>query len=156
MAKNNVVGFEGHLPWDKTMPSDIKRYSSLIANHTIVMGANTFKEQDHARSKSRVVVLSRDKMELPNGVDSVHSVDEILALNTPENEVFVTGGGGVFHLLIEYADKLYLTIIDHEFQGDTFFPEINEGLWSLTSEEKFKKDDYNKYDYSFQTYERKR
>lgn len=156
MSSNNVIGNKGHLPWGHDMPSDIKRYSDLIEGHTIVMGSNTYGEADHARSKSKIAVLSRQKMYLPDGVKLLHNVDEVRALNKSDEELFITGGGGVFGQMIEYADRIYLTRIEEEFEGDVFFPQIDEQDWELTREESFKKDSDNKYDYSFLTYERKR
>ncbi len=156
VGKNSVIGFNGHLPWGKTMKNDIKRYSTLIAGQTIVMGANTFSEPDHARSKSEVVVLSRREMDLPENVRQVHSVEEVLELASSGDELIVTGGAMVFHLMIEYTDKIYLTLIDAEFEGDVFFPEVNKKAWKIVSREEYKKDDKNKYDYSFLTYERRR
>ena len=122
MAKNNVIGNQGHLPWGHDMPNDAKRYTDLIRGHTIVMGASTFGEADHNRSDSRVVVLSRRELELPDGVRLAHSVDDVIALDEPGQEMFVTGGGGVFHLMLEHVSRLFLTVIDQEFEGDVLFP----------------------------------
>jgi len=153
MGRNNVIGNKGHLPWGHDMPSDAKRYADLIRGHTIVMGTSTFGEADHARSESRVVVLSRRDIELPEGVGLVHSVDDVIALDSPDEEIFITGGGGVFHLMLEHVYRLFLTVIDEEFEGDVLFPDVNEAQWKLTTQQDFEKDDKNKYDYSFLTYE---
>ena len=155
MGKNNVIGNKGHLPWGHDMPSDAKRYTDLIRGHTIVMGANTFSEADHARSECRVVVVSRKEVDLPEGVNLARSVEDVLALVKSDEELFITGGGGVFHLMIEHTNKIYLTVINEEFEGDVFFPEVDEKLWKLTIKQGFEKDDRNKYGYSFLTYERK-
>lgn len=155
MARNNVIGNKGHLPWGHDMPSDIKRYTDLIRGHTIVMGASTFGEADHVRSDSKVVVLSSREIELPESTRLVHSVDEVMALDNSDEEIFITGGGIVFHLMLEHVDRLFLTVIDEEFEGDAFFPVVDEALWKLTTKHDFKKDSKNKYDYSFLTYERR-
>lgn len=152
MAKNNVIGNKGHLPWGHDMPSDIKRYTDLIQGRTIVMGASTFAEADHVRSESRVVVLSRRDIDLPQGVGLAHSVEDVLALDQPDEELFITGGGGVFHLMLEHVHRLYLTVINEEFEGDVFFPEIDKNVWELITKQDFEKDDKNSYDYSFLTY----
>ena len=152
MARNNVIGNQGHLPWGHDMPSDIERYTGLIRGRTIVMGANTFSEADHVRSESKIVVLSRKELNLPEGVSVVHSVEDVLALNKPDEELFITGGAGVFHLMLKHVNKIYLTVIDKDFEGDVFFPEVDEKLWELTTKQDFEKDLRNKYDYSFLTY----
>ena len=133
MAKNNVIGDKGRLPWGYDMPSDIQRYTDLIRGHTIVMGARTFGEADHTRSGSKVVVLSRREIDLPEGVGLVHSVEDVIALDKPGEELFITGGGGVFHQMIEHVDRLFLTVIDQEFDGDVFFPEIPKEFSQLKS-----------------------
>lgn len=154
MSKNRVIGKNGHLPWGNTMPKDKKRYEDLVAGKTILMGTKTYSEADHARDKSKIVVISRRDLELPEGVRLVHSPHKALELG--ETDLFVTGGGQVFSLMISHADRIYLTVIGEEFEGDAFFPEINEDEWSITGREDYKKDENNKYDYSFITYERKK
>ncbi len=154
MSKNRVIGSHGKLPWGKTMANDIKRYTGLIKGKTIVMGAKTYAGADHARNKSSVVVLSRKDLNLPKNVTKVSSVEELLELDSGESELFITGGGIVFKLMLQHADKVYLTVIGEEFRGDAFFPELDEAAWELTAEENFQKDANNKYDYSFLTYER--
>lgn len=156
MSSNNVIGNKGHLPWGHDMPSDIKRYSDLIKGHTIVMGSKTYGEADHARSKSKIVVLSRQEMNLPDDIRLLHNVDEVLALDKSDEELFITGGGGVFGQMIEYADRIYLTRVEEEFEGDVHFPRVDENDWELTQEESHKRDSDNKHDYTFLTYERKR
>ncbi len=152
MARNNVIGNKGHLPWGHDMPGDAKRYTDLIRGRTIVMGTSTFGEADHARSESRVVVLSKRDIELPEGVGMVHSVEDVISLDNPDDEIFITGGGKVFHLMLEHVNRLFLTVIDEEFEGDVLFPDVNEAQWKLTAQQDFEKDDKNKYDYSFLTY----
>lgn len=155
MSKNRVIGDHGKLPWGKTMADDIKHYTDLIAGKTIAMGANTYRGADHTRDKSKVVVLSRRELDLPENVKQVSSPEEIIELSEGD-DLFVTGGGQVFGLMIEHADKIYLTIIDEEFDGDASFPEIDESRWSIIEKNDYKADENNKYDYSFITYERKR
>lgn len=152
MARNKVIGNQGHLPWGHDMPSDAERYAGLIRGQTIVMGTNTFSEADHVRSESKIVVLSRKNVSLPEEISMVHSVEDVLALSNPDEELFITGGAGVFHLMLEHANKIYLTVIDQEFEGDVFFPEVDQNLWELTTKQDFGKDHRNKYDYSFLTY----
>ncbi len=155
MGRNNAIGFKGRLPWGKSMKSDIRHYSGLISGKTIVLGTKTFAQQDHARSKANVLVLSRQRMELPEGIGQVHSLEEVLELGKGEDDLMITGGGGVFHLMIDYADKLYITLIDENFEADVFFPEIDENEWEITSEEKHKSDEDNPCDYVFRIYERR-
>lgn len=155
MSKNYVIGDHGKLPWGKTMPKDVKRYTDLIIGKTIVMGTKTYLGADHTRSKSNVVVISRSELDLPDNVKQVNSVEKVLELDEEGKELFITGGGVVFELMIEHADKLYLTLIHEEFEGDVLFPEIDENTWEVSSREDFQKDDANKYDYSFLTYTRK-
>ncbi len=153
MARNRVIGHKGRLPWGHDMPSDIKRYTDLIRGQTIVMGSNTYGKADHARSESTVVVLSRKSLELPADASLAHTVNDVMALDDGDSEIFVTGGGEVFQLMLEHTNRLFLTIIDENFAGDVLFPAVDEAHWKLTDKQDFKKDDRNKYDYSFLTYE---
>lgn len=155
MSKNRVIGNQGKLPWGKTMPSDIKRYLEIIDGKTIVMGAKTYAGADHARDKSQIVILSRRDLELPDGVRQVKSVDEILALEKEIGDIVVTGGGQVFKLMIEHADRLYLTVVDEVFEGDAFFPEVDENKWVIEQSDKHPKDELNAYGYEFVDYIRK-
>ncbi len=83
----------------------------------------------------------------------VRSIEDILALNSPANEIFVIGGGEVYRQLMPYADRLYITRIHHTWDdADTFFPTIDESQWSVESEERHQADEQNPYDYTFQTY----
>jgi dihydrofolate reductase len=92
-------------------------------------------------------------MELPEDVGLAHSVKDVLALDSPDKEIFITGGGHVFRLMLEHANRLFLTVIDKDFPGDVFFPNVDEAQWKLTEKQVFKNDRKNKYDYSFLTFE---
>jgi len=153
MARNRVIGHKGKLPWGHNMPRDIRRYSDLIRGRTIVMGSKTYAEADHSRSESAVTVLSRKPLLLPDGVGLVNSASDVIAMTGRHKEIFVTGGGEVFQLMLEHADRIFLTIVEHEFEGDVFFPDIDAARWELLEKRNFKKDGENKYDYSFLTYE---
>ena len=91
----------------------------------------------------------------PAGVLVAHSIDQALQLVAGDNEVFVFGGAQIYQQMLPRADRLYLTSIHEEFEGDTKFPEFEESDWQLISEENQEPDEKNPYPYSFLVYEKK-
>jgi dihydrofolate reductase len=91
----------------------------------------------------------------PEGVLVVHSVEQALQMAAGDDEVFVAGGAQIYQQMFPRADRLYLTSIHEEFEGDTDFPEFEESDWQLISDEGYEPDEKNPYAYSFLIYEKK-
>jgi dihydrofolate reductase len=123
--------------------------------HTVVMGRKTFASIGRPLPGRKNVVLTRDPSFTAAGCAVVHSVGEALDECAGE-EVYVIGGAEVFRQFYPYAAKMYVTLLDHEFAGDTFFPEIDENIWVQTEKRKGVTDEKNPYTYYFITYERKK
>lgn len=149
--RNGLIGSEGKLPWH--LPADLKHFKKLTIGHPVVMGRRTFESLGKPLSNRRNVVLTKDYRFKAEGAETVHSVEEALQILT-EGEVFVIGGAQVFKDFLPWADRIYLTVIDQEFAGDTFFPEFNQEDWFLVSETAGKVDDENPYFHRFLVYER--
>ena len=98
-------------------------------------------------------VVTRDKGYKVEGCEMFYSIDEVLKACNDE-EIFITGGAEIFSKFLPYADKLYITLINESFEGDTFFPAINEENWKLVSNIKGERDEKNPYDYDFMVYEK--
>jgi dihydrofolate reductase len=154
MDKNQVIGANNDLPWH--LPNDLKFFKEKTTGNTIIMGRKTFDSIGRALPNRRNVVLSRQKVELPTGVELIHDVDTILNWDKdhPGEELFVIGGGGLFKQILPHADRMYVTLIDEEFDGDVFFPEFSLGDWKESSRVKGMKDEKNPYDYFFIQYDR--
>lgn len=156
MDKNNVIGHNNDLPWE--LPLDLKFFREVTTGHTIIMGRKTFDAIGRILPERKNVILTRrDASEFPEGVVVIDDINEVYEWNkqNPEEEYFVIGGGEVFKQSFPYVDRLYITLIDHSFEGDVYFPKYNEDEWELTSEEKGIRNDENPYDYYFLQYDRK-
>jgi len=153
IGKNNEIGKKNELLWN--LPADMKHFREVTSEHTVIMGQKTFESIGRPLPNRRNIVITLDKNYLRHGVDIVYSVEELDTLLKKENdesirqaqgeEIFVIGGGQIYKLFIEKADKLYITHVDAEFpDADTFFPEIDKNKWEKIKSEKHLKDDLNK------------
>ena len=155
MAENRVIGRDGGLPW--RLPDDLKHFKRLTVDHTVIMGRKTFDEIRRPLANRRNVVISRNPDFRPPGATVVPSLREALALGATEREVFVIGGGEIYRLALPVADRIYLTVVHAEVDGDTWFPafERSDG-WVLVSEETHARDARHAHAFTFRTYERVR
>lgn len=155
MGKNHVIGSNNQMPWH--LPKDLKHFKETTMNHTIIMGRKTFESIGRALPKRKNVVLTRNKtINLPSNVDIIDDFDTIIKWheNRPEDEFFVIGGGSIYKQILPHAHRMYITCIDEEFTGDTFFPTFDKKEWTLTEKTKGPRDENNDYDYYFLQYDR--
>ena len=154
VAKNNVIGKDNQLIWH--LPEDLKRFKRLTTNHTIIMGRKTFESLGRVLPNRKHVILCNDA-EMNIDDENVEILDDISKLKKykdSEEENFVIGGATIYKLLMPYADKMYVTHINEEFEGDVYFPEISKKDWKITEREKGLRDEKNPFDYEYVTYER--
>jgi dihydrofolate reductase len=148
------IGINNELPW--RMPTDLKRFQQLTTAKIVVMGKNTYESIGRPLPNRVNIVLTRDTSYNPTidlACAVANNIETVLRINNDNVEIFVIGGSSIYNLFLPYADRLYITEIDHEFQCDAFFPEIGEE-WVEISREKHQKDEKNKYDYDFVIYEK--
>lgn len=139
VANNRVIGKGGKLPW--RLPEDLKYFRRLTEDHIVIMGRKTFESiRKPLPKRVNIVVTSRVGYD-PGGVLVVSSLDaalerakQILESRAPkkDDEVFVIGGAQIYREAIEKADKIYLTEIEADFEGDAFFPEIDMEKWKVS------------------------
>jgi dihydrofolate reductase len=158
IGKNNEIGKKNALLW--ALPADMKHFRDLTRGHTVIMGQKTFESIGLPLPNRRNIALTQDNSFKPQGVEVAHSLEELEKLlketGKPDEEVFIIGGGQIYKLFINKADKLYTTRVDAEFpDADTYFPVIDEKIWQKTKSKIFKKDELNKYDLEFTEYIRK-
>ena len=155
VAKNNVIGTENKLIWH--LPEDLKRFKRLTTGHTIIMGRKTFESLGRVLPNRKHIVLCNDaEMNIDDeNVEVIDSIDKIEKYENSEEENFVIGGASIYKLLLPKASKLYITKINQEFDGDVYFPEINENEWKIVEREQGIKDEKNPYDYEYITYVRR-
>ncbi len=154
-AKNNTIGKDNKLLWN--IPDDLKRFKELTTNHNIIMGRKTFESIGRILPNRKHIVFSQNpdfKVNNEN-VEIVHSMLQIQQYIEDENENFVIGGAMIYNLLMPYVTKMYVTEIDKEFEGDTFFPRINSDIWEEISREEGPEDSKNNFKYEYVTYKRK-
>ncbi|WP_077326592.1 dihydrofolate reductase [Virgibacillus siamensis] len=155
MDKHKTIGLNNDLPW--RLPNDLKFFKEKSTGNTIIMGRKTFESMGKPLPNRKNVVVTRSQSDFPNEVEVIHDLDTIYNWNSenPGEELFVIGGGNIFRQVLPHADRMYITWIDEDFKGDTFFPEFNEADWELTSKVKGEKNEKNPYDYYFLQYDRK-
>ena len=153
-AKNNIIGKDNKLVWN--LPEDLKHFKELTDGHTIIMGRKTFESLGEVLPNRKHIIFSQnaDLKTNDENVQVVHSLLEIQELIEEKDEAFVIGGSMIYNFLMPYVKKMYVTEINEEFDGDTFFPKINTDIWKETKREKGIKNEENKLDYDFVTYER--
>lgn len=154
-AKNNVIGKNNELIWH--LPEDLRRFKALTTGKVIIMGRKTFESLGRVLPNRKHVIFTRNldfTIENEN-VEIVHDLSEIQKYIDSEDECFVIGGGLIYNMLMPYADKIYATVINQDFDGDTYFPVINEKEWEIEKTEKGLKNEDNPYDYEYIDYVRR-
>lgn len=155
VAKNNVIGKDNKLLWH--IPEDLRRFKKLTEGHTIIMGRKTFEALGKLLPNRKHIILSASgqiKTE-HNDIEIVKDIDMLDKYINSDEECFVIGGGMIYNVLIPYTNKMYITKVKHEYEGDTHFPKIDMKDWQIIDIEKGLKDDENPYDYEYITYIRK-
>ena len=152
-AKNNVIGKNNEIIWK--LPTDMKRFKDLTTGHVIIMGRKTFESIGRVLPNRKHIIFSQNpdfKVEDEN-VEIVHSMLQIQQYIEDENENFVIGGAMIYNLLMPYVNKMYITQIDKEFEGDAFFPRVDSEKWEEI--ERLPQINENGINYEFITYKRK-
>ena len=146
MGKNRVIGRDGKLPWN--MPSDLKFFRDKTKGKPIIMGRKTFESMKNPLPDRKNIVVTHDKSYKVKNAVVVHSIDEALKAAGNVEDVMVIGGQKIFEQFMQKANRIYLTIIEDNFDGDAFFPKLGNE-WKEVKKEKHKADEKNPYDYSF-------
>lgn len=155
IGNSNVIGKDNKLIWH--LPNDLKRFKELTTGKTIIMGRKTFESLGRVLPKRKHIVLCRSgKLNIDDErVEIVKDVADLENYINDSEEHFVIGGASIYKLLLDKTNKMYITKINEDFDGDTFFPQFDEKEWKIVEREKGIKDEQNPYDYEFITYVRK-
>jgi len=158
MARNRVIGRHNALPWH--LPVDMKHFRELTTGHPVLMGRNTFESLGRPLPNRANIVISSDFRYAPPGVQVAHTLDEALQLAVPHvprdhPEIFVIGGEKLYSQMLPCADRLYVTLIDAEIEGDAWFPEFELGAWREIERDLHVANDRNPFACTFLTLERK-
>jgi len=152
LARNRAIGRNNSMPW--RLPEDLKRFKHLTMGHAVIMGRKTFESIGSALPGRSNIVITRSRDWSPTGCVVVHSLEAALAASEESREVFVIGGAQVYALAMPYAQHLYMTEIERDFPGDTFFPELERSHWREVSRERHISGGADTFDYAFVEYER--
>ena len=152
-GQNNELGKDNDLVWH--LPNDFKRFKKLTTGHHIIMGRKTFESFPKLLPNRTHIVISRNNSYKAEGVIVVKSLNEALKAVKDDAQPFIIGGGEIYNLGLEIADKIELTRVHKNFEADTFFPEIPLENWQLIHEEYHEKDENHKFAFTYQTFVRK-
>lgn len=152
-AQNNALGKDNRLIWH--LSDDLKRFKSLTLDGFIIMGRKTFESLPGILPKRKHIVITRNPEFRQEGIVVVQSLEQALEVVPSYEVAFVVGGGEIYAQTINIADKIELTRVHHDFEADTFFPEIDLTKWELVSSEFHSKDEKHQYDFTFETYLRR-
>jgi dihydrofolate reductase len=150
-ANNNVIGLGGKMPWH--LPAELAYFKQVTMGHPIIMGRKTFESIGRVLPGRRNIVVSANSAWQHEGVEVATSVDTALALVAGQS-AFVIGGATLYAAALPIADRVYLTSIHANVDGDTFFPPLPETEWQETSRRARPKDEKNGYDVDFIVFDR--
>ena len=157
-ADNGVIGKDNGLIWH--MPHDLKFFKETTTGHYVIMGRKSFEAVGKPLPNRLNIIVTRQQDYYAENCLVLHSLQEALELGAQQRqkEVFILGGGEIYRQALDqdWVDRIYLTEIKSNFEGDTYFPEIDAAQWNETHREEYQADHQNQHDYAFVTLERKR
>jgi dihydrofolate reductase len=149
MARNGVIGRDNALPWK--LPEDLKHFKAVTLGKPILMGRRTFESIGRPLPGRRNLVLTRDRHWRAEGTVVVHSLNEALEAAKDAPELAGIGGADIFKLLLPLAERIYLTRVRADIQGDTVFPQTDWTEWVETDTRLHPADERNAHELSFMT-----
>jgi len=152
-ANNRIIGKDNDMPWH--LPADLAYFKKITLGKPVVMGRKTYESIGRPLPGRTNIVISRDANYSAEGIETATSVEQALALAGDVEEVMVIGGGAIYAHCLAAANRLYITHIDADIEGDTQFPEYDLSIWEKVSSEKHESDEKNAYILDFCIYERR-
>lgn len=150
-AENGIIGRDGDLPW--RLPADLAHFKRLTTRHAVIMGRKTWDSIGRPLPQRQNIVLTGDPAFTATGVEVVHSLEQAMA-RVRRKEAFVIGGGAIFTAALALAERVFLTLVHAEVEGDVFFPLKSLADWRLISDDFRAADDHHEYAMSFREYAR--
>ena len=158
VARNGVIGRDGGLPWH--LPADLRRFKAVTRGHQVVMGRRTFESLPGALPNRRNIVVTRQQGFIAEGAETAHSLEEAIemaehAAASPDETLYILGGAVLYEAALPIADRLDLTEVDAEVDGDTRFPSFNEAEWHETESVEHARDAENHFAFRVRVLERR-
>ncbi|HBS42349.1 MAG TPA: type 3 dihydrofolate reductase [Oceanospirillales bacterium] len=158
VAQNRVIGRDNKLPW--YLPNDLKYFKQTTLGKPVIMGRKTYESIGKPLPGRTNIVITRQAGYQPEGVKVVGTVEdaikvaESVCLIDGQDEAMVMGGAEIYGLTLPHCERLYLTEVHADVEGDAWFPEYEKSEWKEVTREDFKAEGPNPFDYSFVVYER--
>jgi dihydrofolate reductase len=158
-AQNRVVGINNALPWH--LPEDLKYFKRTTSGKAIIMGRKTYDSIGRPLPNRTNIVITRNSEFKADGVQVVSSLKAAIELAKEVNfingvdEVMIIGGASIYQESLPVAERLYLTHVHANVEGDAYFPEVDFSQWQESSRDDYSASDKNPYDYSFVVYDKK-
>ncbi len=157
MARNRVIGKNNTLPWH--LPADLKHFKSLTMGHAIIMGRKTYESIGKPLpGRTNIIVTRQTGFHVP-GTTVVNTIEEALVVSKDpshlSDESFIIGGAELYRQTLKSCHRMYITEIQKDFKGDTFFPEFSREEWQETERERHQGDDKTDLAYHFVILDRK-
>lgn len=152
-GQNNELGKDNALVWH--LPNDFKRFKTLTTGHHILMGRKTFESFPKPLPNRTHVVITRNTDYRSEGIVVVHNLNAALEVAKDDPQPFIIGGGEIYRLGMEVADRIELTRVHGSFEADTFFPEIPETNWELIEQVHHPTDEKHAFAFTYETYDRR-
>ncbi|ALQ07012.1 MULTISPECIES: type 3 dihydrofolate reductase [Pseudoalteromonas] len=150
MANNRVIGLDNKMPWH--LPADLQHFKKVTTGKPVIMGRKTFESIGRPLPGRRNIIITRNLGYQADGIETVATPEAALNLVSDAEEVMIIGGGNIYQQFLERAERLYLTFIDLDVEGDTQFPDYQKiAKWELKEELSMQPDNKNKSSYKFVT-----
>ena len=154
MASNRVIGLNNKMPWH--LSADLKKFKQITMGSPILMGRKTYESIGRPLPGRTNMIISRNTDYQQAGCLVFNNLETALqSAGELTPELFIIGGSDLYQTLLPLADKLYLTLINQAFEGDTYFPEIDLSIWEVTETEEFKTNDEDSIPYTYTIYQRR-
>ncbi len=151
VAANRVIGREGDLPW--SLPDDMKWFMQTTTGHAVITGRRNFESYGRPLRNRTNIVITRQTNWSAEGVLVAHDLDEALKLAGPD--AFVIGGQDIYELALPRVDRMYLTHVHAQVEGDRFFPVFDESDWRISTLREHPADERHAYSFTIKLYERR-
>ena len=152
VAQNGTIGDKNSLLWH--IKEDMRFFRTTTSGHAVIMGRKTFESLGSKPLPKRTnIVITRQDVEF-EGALTAHSLQEAIAMAEGDEEIFIIGGAQIYAQALECADRLYLPLVEKDYEGDTSFPEIDYRYWQLVAEQRHERGEEYEYPFSFLTFDK--
>jgi len=152
VSDNGVIGADGDLPW--RLSADLRNFKAVTMGKPIVMGRKTWDSLGRPLPGRQNIIITRQSGFDADGCDVVPYPAKALTVADDSDEIMIIGGGQIYAMFLRRADRIYLTRVHTEIEGDAFFPELDEEQWQRVSAEHHEADDTNEYAFTFEVWDR--